>query len=103
MFINDYMYYYRVKGPQVNWNALYRGKHRYSRCIIEITYKGDKLEFLAEKNVLFEEIVKFIEENESFFRSSTIIIQFEADISKVDELKSCYDENTAKSNLNKSI
>lgn len=95
LFINGYMFYNREKSKDVKWN-LSQAKHRYNNCIIEISYNGDKLRFLESHDVLFDKVLEFIKENEQHFRSKTIIIQFEADIGKVEELEEYYDENTAK-------
>lgn len=96
VFINGYMFYNREKSKNVKWTFLNQAKHRYNNCIIEISYNGDKLRFLEIHDVLFDKVIEFIKENEGHFRSKTIIIQFEADIGKVEELEEYYDENTAK-------
>ncbi len=96
LYINGYMFYNREKSKRVKWNLLNQVKHRYSSCIIEINYNGDKLNFLESQDVLFEQVMDFVKENEQYFRSKTVIIQFEADIGQVDELKEYYDEDTAK-------
>lgn len=96
LFINGYMFYNREKSKKVKWTLLNKTKHRYNNCIVEIRYNGDKLRFLEVHDVLFDKVICFIKENEQHFRSKTIIIQFEADIGKVEELEEYYDENTAK-------
>ena len=95
LFINGYMFYNREKSKYVKW-TLSQPKHRYNNCIIEIIYNGDKLRFLESHDILFDQILEFIKENEYHFRSKTITIQFEEDISKVEKLEEYYGENTAK-------
>ncbi|MBK1813206.1 ATP-binding protein [Clostridium sp. YIM B02505] len=96
LFINDFMEYERVKNREVKWNLLNEQKHTYTDCIVEISYHGDKEKFLDEKELLFTEVIKFIKDNKMYFQSSTIIIQYDMPIGKVEELKEYYDEDTAK-------
>ncbi|MCD3245036.1 hypothetical protein G8S21_03610 [Clostridium botulinum C] len=96
LFINDYMVYDRVKTKEVKWNLLNEAKHTYTDCIIEIVYYGDKSEFMKNKEDIFNEVIDFVKKNKINFRSNVITIQYEASISKVEELKQYYNENTAK-------
>jgi hypothetical protein len=96
LFINGFMEYDRIKNREVKWNLLNEPKHTYTDCIVEISYHGDKEKFLDEKELLFTEVIKFIKDNKMYFQSSTIIIQYDMPIGKVEELKEYYDEDTAK-------
>ncbi|OPJ54647.1 ATP-binding protein [Clostridium chromiireducens] len=97
LFINNYMIYNREKSKEeVKWNLLNEAKHTYTDCIVEISYYGEKLKFIENKEELFTEVIKFIKENKVYFESKTIIIQYEMPITKVEELKEYYYENTAK-------
>ncbi|GKU25141.1 ATP-binding protein [Clostridium folliculivorans] len=96
IFINDFMEYERVKNKEVKWNLLNEPKHTYSDCIVEISYHGDRDKFFQEKELLFSEVIKFIKDNKMYFLSSTIIIQYDMPIGKVEDLKEYYDESTAK-------
>ncbi|GFZ30026.1 hypothetical protein CSC2_05520 [Clostridium zeae] len=96
LYINDFIEYDRIKNKEVKWTLLNEPKHTYSDCIVEVTYHGERAKFLEEKDLLFTEVIKFIKENKMYFLSSTIIIQYEMPIGKVEELKEYYDESTAK-------
>lgn len=96
IFINDYMIYNRVKNKEVRWNFLNEAKHTYSDCIVEVNYSGSREVFETEKDELFKKIIEFIKENKVHFKSETITIQYEMPISKVEELKDYFGEDTAK-------
>ncbi|KEH94917.1 ATP-binding protein [Clostridium botulinum] len=96
LFINDYMVYDRVKNKEVKWNLLNEAKHTYTDCIIEIVYYGEKSEFIKNKEDIFNEVIDFVKKNKISFESNVITIQYEEPITKVEELKQYYNENTAK-------
>lgn len=97
LFINDFMIYDREKKDRsLKWNLLSESKYRLKDCIVEIRFNGERDIYESEKDNLYLELRKFIKENKSYFKSKTMIIQYDMDIDKIEELKEYYDENTAK-------
>lgn len=97
LFINNSMIYDREKNDLIiKWNSLSEHKYRFSNCIVEIRFDGDESIYESEKDRLYSELRKFIKKNKEYFKSKTMIIQYEMDIDKIEYLKEYYDENTAK-------
>lgn len=97
LFINDFMIYDRKEGKKrINWKLLNEHKYRYTDCMVEIFYYGEKSNFIEEEEELYLEVVEFIKENKKYFRSNDITIQFKAPIEDVEKLKEYYGKNTAK-------
>jgi hypothetical protein len=96
LYINDFIVLDRIKNKEVKWNLLNESKYTYTDCIVEISFQGERPNYEKEKEILFAEVIKFIKENKVYFLNSTIIIQYSMPISKVEELKEYYEEDTAK-------
>lgn len=96
LFINDFIIYEREKSKEVKWNLLNEHKYSYKNCIVEINYYGDEKQYFKDKEVLFNNVIAFIKENRGYFKSDSVIIQYEEPVDKVEELKKYYDCKTAK-------
>lgn len=97
LFINDFMIYDREKNDSIiGWNSLNESKYRFKDCIVEIKFNGEESIYKFEKDKLYLELRKFIKENKRYFKSKTMIIQYDMDIDKIEDLKEYYNENTAK-------
>ncbi len=97
LFINDFMIYDRSKNNSlIRWSLLNEAKYRFTDCIVEIIFNGEKTIYESEKEKLYLALIKFIKENKKYFKSKTMTIQYEMDIDKIEDLKEYYNENTAK-------
>lgn len=96
LFINNYLVYNRVKNKDVKWNLLNESKYSFRDCVVEITYYGDKTNFIEDKEKLLLEVINFIKEHKMHFLSKTITIQYEVPIEKVEQLQEYHGEKTAK-------
>ncbi len=97
VFINDYMKYDRDEGKKdIEWGKLKQSKYTYRNCIVEINYKGETLEYEDNKEVFYDKLREFIKEHKENFKSKKVIIQYEADVNIVEELKEYYNEPSAK-------
>ncbi|WP_286317134.1 hypothetical protein [Romboutsia ilealis] len=97
IFIGNDMVYDKESGKkEIRWSSLNQPKYSFSKCIVEVNYNGYKEKYDENKAVFYDELIKFIKDNKDSFKSNTITIQYEMDVSKVEELKEYYGENTAK-------
>lgn len=96
VFINDFLVYDRKHGKDVKWNLLNTKKHSYRDCSVEVDFHGNIDEFEGEKDKLFSEIIDFIKDNEINFRSNTITVQYQMDLTRIEELEDEYDLDSAK-------
>lgn len=96
VFVKNFLIYDREHGKNVRWNLLNTSKHSYRDCSVEVNFNGNIDEFESDKDKLFSEVINFIKDNEINFRSNTITVQFEMDLTRVEELKYEYDLDSAK-------
>lgn len=98
LYINDDLVFNRQNTKLVKWNCLKEARHSYKNCIAEVIVesKQSKNEVMNNMSYILQCIINFIKQNNSYFVTDKISIQFEEDANKIEALKEYFGDTTAK-------
>ncbi|QPJ85303.1 hypothetical protein HH195_04985 [Sarcina sp. JB2] len=98
LYINDDIVFNRNNTKLVKWNYLKEPGHSYKNCVVEVIINSEEPRNKVMTNMpyILQCVIKFIKQNNNYFVTDKISIQFEKDAKKIEALKEYFGDATAK-------